>query len=206
MEAEAVAVGRRWPTVGGHPALDLANTVSWRLDPSRRVDRLTSFEQLTDWTRSVTEVDVGALEVGPLDPADGTVTRALASVRQLRDAFTGLLDCQLAGRPLTDEDRRVVEAFWRHAVGRSRLGTELPMRWGAAVTTPSSLVDALALLVGGFLSSGDVPLLRRCAGEGCGWLFLDRTRNHSRRWCDPADCGNRTRVRRYTERQSRASV
>ncbi|MGW5559426.1 CGNR zinc finger domain-containing protein [Micromonospora sp. NPDC003944] len=41
-------------------------------------------------------------------------------------------------------------------------------------------------------------------GEGCGWLFLDSTRNHSRRWCDPLDCGNRARVRAYVQRHRRA--
>ncbi|MBU2667134.1 CGNR zinc finger domain-containing protein [Actinoplanes bogorensis] len=61
----------------------------------------------------------------------------------------------------------------------------------------------LALAVADLLDR-DRPELRRCDGDGCGWLFLDTTRNHSRRWCDPADCGNRARVRAYTRRQQAA--
>jgi predicted RNA-binding Zn ribbon-like protein len=48
------------------------------------------------------------------------------------------------------------------------------------------------------------PMLGRvkvCAGEGCGWVFLDESRNGSRRWCDSRDCGNRERVRRYLARK-----
>jgi predicted RNA-binding Zn ribbon-like protein len=42
--------------------------------------------------------------------------------------------------------------------------------------------------------------LRRCDDDGCGWLFLDTTRNHSRRWCSSGDCGNRDRARRHYAR------
>jgi predicted RNA-binding Zn ribbon-like protein len=43
--------------------------------------------------------------------------------------------------------------------------------------------------------------LRRCDDDGCGWLFLDSTRNHSRRWCSSGDCGNRDRARRHYARR-----
>jgi predicted RNA-binding Zn ribbon-like protein len=42
----------------------------------------------------------------------------------------------------------------------------------------------------------------QCADErGCGWLFLDTSKNHSRRWCDIRDCGNRAKQRRHYQRQ-----
>ena len=40
-----------------------------------------------------------------------------------------------------------------------------------------------------------------CAGEGCSWMFLDESRNGSRRWCDSRDCGNRERVRKHLARK-----
>lgn len=43
--------------------------------------------------------------------------------------------------------------------------------------------------------------VRECESESCSWLFLDRTRNHSRRWCDMGDCGNRAKARRFRERR-----
>ena len=45
---------------------------------------------------------------------------------------------------------------------------------------------------------------RMCAGAGCGWLFLDQSRNSSRRWCASGDCGNRARVDHFRLRQRRA--
>ncbi|MGH7627153.1 MAG: CGNR zinc finger domain-containing protein, partial [Gemmatimonadaceae bacterium] len=58
------------------------------------------------------------------------------------------------------------------------------------------LMDAVDLL-----RSDDVHRIRQCANDPCGWLFLDRSRNGSRRWCSSAECGNEMRVRHFRERQ-----
>jgi predicted RNA-binding Zn ribbon-like protein len=50
------------------------------------------------------------------------------------------------------------------------------------------------------LTSEELVLVRECAAEDCGWLFLDKTKNHRRRWCDMKTCGNRDKARRYYER------
>lgn len=47
--------------------------------------------------------------------------------------------------------------------------------------------------------------LRRCENEGCRWAFVDASRNGCRRWCDPAICGNVSKVRAYRERRRAAS-
>ena len=51
------------------------------------------------------------------------------------------------------------------------------------------------------LTSPDCDRLRECAGVGCGWVFLDFSRNRSRRWCDMEDCGNRAKANRYYDRK-----
>jgi predicted RNA-binding Zn ribbon-like protein len=47
-----------------------------------------------------------------------------------------------------------------------------------------------------------VSRLHQCGGDNCGWIFLDSSRNHSRRWCDMRDCGNRAKVRRHRQKQN----
>ncbi|MBV8216176.1 MAG: CGNR zinc finger domain-containing protein, partial [Verrucomicrobia bacterium] len=44
--------------------------------------------------------------------------------------------------------------------------------------------------------------VRQCAGEDCGWLFLDLTKNHSRRWCDMEDCGSKAKAKRYYRKKT----
>lgn len=46
--------------------------------------------------------------------------------------------------------------------------------------------------------------LKRCGNPLCRWIFLDGSRNRSRRWCDMAACGNRAKVARH-RRMARAS-
>jgi predicted RNA-binding Zn ribbon-like protein len=50
------------------------------------------------------------------------------------------------------------------------------------------------------LTNPNLNRVRECAGTDCGWVFLDMSRNRSRRWCDMEDCGNRAKARRHYER------
>jgi predicted RNA-binding Zn ribbon-like protein len=50
------------------------------------------------------------------------------------------------------------------------------------------------------LTSDELGRVRECAADNCAWLFLDRSKNRSRRWCDMAVCGNRDKVRRFRQR------
>jgi len=176
----------QWTCIGGHLALDLCNTMSWRLDPARAVDRLGSAPLLADWFRAAT---------GAATRADD---EALERVRELRGATIRLLDAHLAGEPAALADVRDVHGAWRAALAEAHVPPSLPLTETAPADRP---VTYLALAVGELLHRPDLSALRRCDGEGCGWLFLDTTRNHSRRWCAPDDCGNRTRVRAYSRRR-----
>jgi predicted RNA-binding Zn ribbon-like protein len=55
------------------------------------------------------------------------------------------------------------------------------------------------------LTSEKLALVRQCADATCGWLFLDLTKNHSRRWCDMGDCGSRAKAQRYYQRKKQAA-
>lgn len=58
------------------------------------------------------------------------------------------------------------------------------------------LRDAADLLTGDLLDR-----VGQCANvRGCGWLFLDTSRNRSRRWCSMETCGNRAKVMRHYRR------
>jgi predicted RNA-binding Zn ribbon-like protein len=46
--------------------------------------------------------------------------------------------------------------------------------------------------------------VKECASTTCEWVFLDRSRNRSRRWCDMSDCGNRAKARSFHARKQTA--
>lgn len=88
-------------------------------------------------------------------------------------------------------------------MARSRLAVDPAVRLvvgtAVALMIPDRAADAAVQL----LRAGDLTPLRRCPLDqgGCGWMFLDRSRNHSRRWCRMADCGTEVKARRLTERR-----
>ena len=59
----------------------------------------------------------------------------------------------------------------------------------------------VARSVAELLTSPNLGRVKVCGGEGCGWMFLDESRNASRRWCDSRNCGNRKRVRKHLARK-----
>jgi predicted RNA-binding Zn ribbon-like protein len=96
---------------------------------------------------------------------------------------------------------------WAAATGRSALilgSSPGPAAVLSAGTTgPLLIPDRLAHAAVDLVRTVDLAHLRICpvAEGGCGWLFLDRSRNGSRRWCAMADCGTQVKSRRLTERR-----
>lgn len=180
-----------WRRIGGHLALDLCNTMAWRLDPARTTERLVDPAALGAWFRAVTD------HSGRLRPGRPT----LQHVRDLRDATTRLLDAHLDQRDAAPADVTAVHQAWLAALGIAAIPARLPLTVTIEPSTGPMLTARLALAVADLLYQPDLSTLRRCAGDGCGWFFLDHTRNRSRRWCDSLDCGNRARVRAYSRRR-----
>ena len=66
--------------------------------------------------------------------------------------------------------------------------------------TFDSLPWPIVLAAAELLTSDRRTQIHECGGEGCGWLFLDTSRNRRRRWCTMRGCGNRAKARRFYER------
>jgi predicted RNA-binding Zn ribbon-like protein len=188
--------------VGGHAALDLVNTVSWRLDDGRRRDNLDNLTALLGWCQRADLVDAAkARELAEMSSLDDTLAqRVLHDVRDLREQLAATLELVTDTRG----DGGVVippklHAYLVNALSRADL-TGSPARWALRVRQPGELPDLLAVLALDLLQSAELRRLRRCEGPGCGWLFLDRTRSNTRRWCSSSDCGNRDRARRHYAR------
>lgn len=175
---------RGYEYIGGHLVLDLVNTVSWRRDPARTWDRLAEPAFRDPW-----------LARAGL-PADGDLT-ALIELRET--VFRLLADTPPEPTDLTTLRRHLVAAH-----RSAHLDAGLPLRWVLDPAAPAE--HTMALAAEELLRSPDAGRVHECAGTGCGWLFIDRSRNHSRRWCSSADCGNRDRVRRHQSRRRSAAA
>ncbi|MEU0463698.1 CGNR zinc finger domain-containing protein [Amycolatopsis sp. NPDC006131] len=153
--------------------------------------------------------DGGAAEVRELreaahqapEPPSTVRDGCVAEVRELREAAHRVLEPLATGAEPGDVEplRRLIVG----ALARAEVVSVAPLEWRIPLHGTRDLRDALALETWRLLQFEDLTRLRRCADDGCGWLFLDRSRNGSRRWCSSADCGNRERARRHYHRARR---
>jgi predicted RNA-binding Zn ribbon-like protein len=165
--------------VGGHVALDLVNTVAPR-EPGGE-ELIGTPAALTEWAG---RVGIG----GVAGPA------ALKATLEIRAALDQVLTDSSA------EAAAVLQRHWAEAAGRARLIPEEP---GARLEFGAAIPDRLAEAAIDLLTRTDLSRLKICPqGEGgCGWYFLDQSRNSSRRWCTMDDCGTHAKSRRLTAKR-----
>lgn len=196
----------RLARIGGHIALDLANTVGWRLRDNP-IDYLPSYDALLVWSETGGFLPAAlsrrlALE-GERRPENAR--KALGSVRALRNAIYRIGFALSHNGTPPEAAIKAVHAARVEALARASLTGIVGHGWTRVWDERAANLDRVwwpvAVAAADLLESGELARLRMCEGEGCAWLFLDNSRNRSRRWCSSSDCGNRERVRRFNERR-----
>ena len=191
---------------GGHAALDFANSVDHRFKDAPR-DALQSFADLVNW-----QVKAGLM---PRGRAEAFVNGAAAHPRLSNTALeTGLalreaiyrIFRNVAHRKSPDpidlsvlnEVLAALRGNQRLHIARGAVGWDWEFDPARPVTVLGPVADAAAQL----LTSDRLDRVKECpAPDGCGWLFLDTSRNRSRHWCSMRDCGNVAKVRRHRKRK-----
>jgi predicted RNA-binding Zn ribbon-like protein len=187
--------------IGGALCLDFTNTASWEAD-RQTAEHLNDFSDLVRWCTEAALVRQDSAAALVQEPEENTADAEaiLAKAKDLRATLyrifialsrrqfpvsgdLQLLNEALAETPLRLEVRREKNQFLseRKAVETKFAKLLGPVVWSAAEV----------------LTSGEIDQVKCCASETCGWLFLDNTKNHSRRWCDMADCGSQAKAKRY---------
>lgn len=80
------------------------------------------------------------------------------------------------------------------------------MVWLSQEHTWRSVMSEVAASLAQTLADGLGSRIRICENNNCNWVFLDDTRNRSKRFCDDKMCGNLMKVRRFRERKKSEST
>jgi predicted RNA-binding Zn ribbon-like protein len=196
----SAVTGRELPRLGGAACLDFVNTVDPRLEPPQE-DFLPDFAALAAWGRYAELLDAGEkramLAEGAADPA-----AAAAIHRRAIDLREALYDIFRAPKRPAAEALATVNAELERTAAvvsfRRRAG-KYQLVWRSS-TVADRLLGAIAHSAADLLASAELDNVRQCAADGCGWLFLDTSKAHRRRWCSMAICGNRAKARTHRER------
>jgi len=194
---------------GGALCLDFCNSG----EGTRRAsgtDWIASFADLVDWLEAAGGVT--GSQAARLREAGAGSPRAAAQVWsraiKFREALFRVLKAKAEGGKVAREDLSDIEAEHARAVSFARLSwAGETYRWSLdpSAAALDAAMQPLVESAVSLLTSAKLERLRRCGNSTCYWLFIDETRNHSRRWCEMASCGNVVKVRRHREKARSAA-
>ena len=191
--------------IGGVLCLDFVNTVDPRHAPGRR-EYLYDYAALVAWGGHAGAIEAGQgerlREAAAGDPAEAG--RVLGRAIRLREALYPLFSRAAQGQPPGPDDLGVLQAELTRALPHLRIAWS-PAGFGREWEQDSGELDQVlwpvAWSAAELLVQGPLERIRECPGQDtCGWLFLDLSKNASRRWCDMRVCGNRAKARRHYAR------
>jgi predicted RNA-binding Zn ribbon-like protein len=189
-------------TLTGQLSLDLVNTVDWRGSENPK-EMLNSYDDLVRWARHtgvLTEREARHL-LRQARRRPGEAKATLEEAKDVRELFFRIFSARAAGRRPEKSDLKWFNELLSKSLSHLRIAPVQSgfawewedeenglnqMLWAAVRAAGELLVDSTAL-----------DRLRECPGEGCRWLFIDTSRNKSRRWCTMEICGNRAKARRH---------
>ena len=194
---------------GGALCLDFCNS-GQNARGASGAEWIAGFPELIDWLEAAEAITRG--QAARLRRAAAASPRAAAQVWgraiKFRETLFRVLNAKAESRAIAPEDLSAIEAEHARAASFARLSRDGDgYRWtldpsaAALDAAMQPLVESAVSL----LTSAKLERLRRCGNSTCYWLFIDETKNHSRRWCEMASCGNIVKVRRHREKARSAA-
>lgn len=186
--------------IAGAACLDFVNTVGGHRDGTFD-DQLTDYGALLDWAAAGALLAPRAAAKLRAKAATGSAgAKTLRRAWALREAVYDVAVAAHAGAEPARKDMEIINSALQRALGRQKLGRHKGvwrLDWAGMDAALDSPLWPVAASAAALLQSPDLARLRECASETCGWLFLDFSKNGSRRWCDMRVCGNRRKARRH---------
>jgi len=198
----------RFELLGGRLCLDFANTVSGKRSVDER-DHLDGYPALVSWGRqagTISETHARRLlAVARRRPSEAKAT--FRSAIALREAIYRTFLAFAQGSSPRPADLDTLSTSLGQALSHRRLcrgGACCELTWEEAPEALDAMLWPVVASAAELLISGpDLGRVRVCGlydADECGWLFVDETKSHTRRWCSMKDCGNRAKARRHYQR------
>lgn len=191
--------------LGGRLCLDFVNTVHcYGCDDIG--EYLNNYQDFIDWSHhvgTVTSEEAKRLTVKSAEnPSEAK--RVYLRAIELREIIYGIFCSLLEAKPQTEKDLTAFNDYLSDMMALSKIvKTAEGFDWDmtANKTSLGWILNPVIRSAADLLISEEWRRLKKCADPACGWLFLDVSRNHSRRWCDMRDCGNRAKASRFYKKK-----
>jgi predicted RNA-binding Zn ribbon-like protein len=195
--------GRTFHFVGESLCIDFVNTEV--VEAGLRIDLFDSFDDVVQWC--VAARLISASEERELRRRSGGIPDAESAFQlalRFRASLREMLEQLALGRRKVPQ--RALDAINDVLAMGSGVREIVSTKSGYAMRMRRSIAAANQLLVpiaesaADLLADGDLALVKKCQNPQCILFFYDTTKNHARRWCSMAACGNRAKVAAHYHR------
>ena len=207
--ANTASSPKKFEFVGGDLCLDFTNTMGGKRGVAPR-EYLNSYTDFVSWCRQAGLLDsskaqaLARLAARRVQDSAAALRRAIA----LRETIYRIFGALASDEPPQASDLDQLNAHLSSSLGRLRLVRSrkgFTWSWAEQDESLDQPLGPIARSAADLLTSPHLlERVRQCEGDTCGWLFVDSTKNHSRRWCVMSDCGNVAKVRRFRLKKRRA--
>lgn len=189
----------------GDLSLDFANTKNWH-GSQHPVEYLKSYPDLVAWGQQaglVTPELADQMIVAASEHPEQTAEMYQYAI-EVREAIYRIFSSNYAGQPISEADLSLLNSVACQAMSHMKLiHKDNTFQWQLppSIIDPNLILWPVARSATELLTSDKAGRVRECEDDrGCGYLFIDQTKNHSRRWCSMESCGNRAKARRHYSR------
>ncbi|HSE28824.1 MAG TPA: ABATE domain-containing protein [Gemmatimonadales bacterium] len=198
----------RFGHIAGRLCLDFTNTAS-RLGTDEPIERLLSYDDLVAWaleSQLIGRTEAKRLrEEAARRPAEAD--RVLREARRLRGAIWRIFRALSRRERAEPADLETLNRILADGMASRRLHeSERGFCW-IWEEQPDGLdwpLWPVAYSAAELTTTDELERVKMCEGGACGWLFVDASRNRSRRWCSMEDCGNVIKARRHYARRKQS--
>ncbi|MGD9173073.1 MAG: CGNR zinc finger domain-containing protein [Desulfobacterales bacterium] len=191
--------------IGGRLCLDFVNTVHC-YGCNDIGEYLNNYQDLISWSRHVGTMssdEAKRLAVKSVEYPSEAKRLHLRAI-ELREIIYSIFCSILEGAPPAEKDLTAFNSYLSEMMALSQIvKTADGFDWDMSVniTGLDWILNPVIRSASDLLISEEWRKIKKCADPTCGWLFLDVSRNHSRRWCDMRDCGNRAKASRFYKKK-----
>jgi len=189
----------------GELAWDFTNTSSGR-GSLAKLEHLRNFDTLIQWVEHARVMPPSdcAYARAELAGHPRRSQRILERTIEMRELIWMIGTALAEQRPVSGKLLELLSAVHaenlRHAEMKMRFCSYIWV-WNPRRDIQAAILGPITLSALTLLMEKDLQRTKRCAGQECGWLFYDTTKNNRRRWCEMRVCGNRAKVRAARQRQ-----
>jgi predicted RNA-binding Zn ribbon-like protein len=194
----------------GDLCLDFANTLEWHAS-GHPVEHMEDYFAMLTWGEGAGIIKPEkAARLRHLATANkGEAAQAYGLAITLREVIYRIFSHHYHQEEIELDELQVLNAILSRSLPYLQVVSStagFDWEWAGASDDFSQIIWPVARSAAELLTSDQLNRVRVCEDDrGCGYLFIDSTRNHSRRWCSMESCGNRAKARRHYARQRLSS-